>query len=288
MFVKVECEIQGHAILTDMSRLLETLLAELERPRELSSRVVNYITGTYEIDIEALGSFLAERLPDLEDHEADLILSPVFTPKLKDQAVFAELLGSDSIPRDRWPVIVQEVAARPTRAQLVTPDGRAHAVPLPEVAIERYVHRLRLEGTISPSILDTIASISAVSEHPMLKAVARRAIWENTGREQILASYLTNAPSRLMYSLADAVDLLDMVESHKAVSVTDLLAQISDRRNVLKTQISTGSSAKPFFSARIEEMHGGDRDQRSNQSVGMPAKEMELAFLDRLEQVFTS
>ena len=271
-----------------MSRLLETLIAELERHRELSSRVVNYITGTYEVDIDALGSFLVEKLPGLEDHEVDLILSPVFTPRLHDQAVFADLLGSESIPRDRWPAIVQELAARPTRAQLVTPDGRAHVVPLPEVAIERYVHRLRLEGTISPFVLDRIASISAVSEHPMLKAIARRAVWENKGREQILACYLTNAASRVMYSLGDTLDLLDMLESHKAVDVTDLLAQISARREVLKTQISTGSGAKFFFSPRIEEMHGGDRDQRSNQDAGTAPKERELALLNRLEQVFTS
>jgi len=62
--------------------LIETLAAELERPRELSARVINYIGGTYGVDHDAVGRFLVDELPKLEDYELDLILSPVFTPKL--------------------------------------------------------------------------------------------------------------------------------------------------------------------------------------------------------------
>ena len=87
----------------DMPELFEKLAAELERPRELSKRVMNYVTGTYGIDYAGVGPFLADALPKLEDDEVDLVLSPVFTPKLADQAPFAELLGSTSIPGDDWP-----------------------------------------------------------------------------------------------------------------------------------------------------------------------------------------
>ena len=80
-----------------MVKLLETLAVELERPRELPPRVVKYIGGTYSVEYEAVGSFLVDELPKVEDYELDLILSPVFTPKLTDQAVFAELLGTKSI-----------------------------------------------------------------------------------------------------------------------------------------------------------------------------------------------
>src|SRR5207249_12263890 len=80
-----------------VSNLLEALARELERPRELSPRVLNYIEGNYSVEHDAVGAFLTEELPKLEDYEIDLILSPVFTPKLADQAVFAELLG----PEDR-------------------------------------------------------------------------------------------------------------------------------------------------------------------------------------------
>src|SRR5262245_7060300 len=97
--------------------ILETLATELERPRELSARVLNYIEGTYSVDKDAVGVFLVQELPKLEDYEVDLILSPVFTPKLADQSIFADLLGSDPIPREQWPGLVQSLVARPTYAQ---------------------------------------------------------------------------------------------------------------------------------------------------------------------------
>src|SRR5262245_50676232 len=180
-----------------MSTLFDTLVAELERRRELSPRVVNYISGTHDVELDAIGTFLVEKLPGLEDYEVDLILSPVFTPKLNDQAIFAELLGADSVPRDRWPALVQELLARPTRAELVTPDGMSYQIPLPEVALERFVYRLRLEATISSSVLGAIGKVQTTSEHSTLKAIARRAIWESKGREAILARYLVNATTRM-------------------------------------------------------------------------------------------
>src|SRR5215471_8090008 len=64
------------------SSLVDALAHELERPRELSARVLNYIGGTYGVDQDAIGSFLTNEMGKLEDYELDLILSPVFTPKI--------------------------------------------------------------------------------------------------------------------------------------------------------------------------------------------------------------
>ena len=266
-----------------MPSLLETLAAELERPRELSARVLNYICGTYSIDEQAIGAFFVEELPKLEDYEIDLILSPVFTPKLADQALFAEFLGGEPVPRDQWPGLIQQLAARPTRAQLITADSRAHSLPLREVTLERFVHRLRLEGSILRSVLDLIGRVLPASDRPLLKAIARRAVWENT-RGEILERYLANAIGCAAYSLEDALALLDTVESYKPAYVAGLLAWIPPRQDVLRTQINTGAGGKPFFSPRIQEMHGGDRDQRRQEEEGKSAKELELAFLDRVQR----
>lgn len=269
----------------DVSTLLETLAAELERPRELSPRVLNYIGGTYGIDHDAIGPFLVDGLPKLEDYEIDLILSPVFTPKLADQAVFAELLGCASVLREQWPALIQELVTRPTCAQLVTSDGRPHSVPLREVTLERYLHRLRLDGAISESLLKLLDPTPPAPDRPLLKAIARRSIWENDARGNILARYLTNAASRGTYRLADAIELLNMVESYKPADVADLLARIPPRQEVLRGQINAGSGGKPFFSQGVQALHGGDRDQRRQDDPAMSAKENELAFLDRLQPV---
>ena len=63
-----------------MPDLIETLASELERPRELSARVLNYIGGTYGIDHDAIGAFLTDELSKLEDYEIDLITTCMRAP----------------------------------------------------------------------------------------------------------------------------------------------------------------------------------------------------------------
>ena len=270
-----------------MSKLLESLATELERPRELSAKVVNYIGGTYGIDYDAVGRFLVDELPKLEDYELDLILSPVFTPTLADQAVVADLLGSDSVPREQWPALIQQLVSRPTRAQLVTTDGRAHCVALREVTLERYVHRLRLDATISESLFKLLDLTPSAADRPLLKAIARRAVFENEGRRNILIRYLTNAAAHDSYRIADAVELLNLVENYKPADIPDLVARIPRRQRVLRGEID-GGSPKPFFSQRVQELHGGERDQRRQDDARISAKQNELAFLDRLEKMLAT
>jgi len=267
-----------------MTLVLESLAAELERPRDASAQVVNHLVGTYGLDRDAIGPFLVNELPRLEDYEIDLALSPLFTPTLHDQAGFAELLGMNSIPPGQWPALIQQLVARPTRAQLVTDDGQTHSVPLREVTIERYVHRLRLDGTIPESLLKLITHLLPASDGPLLKALARRAVWQNDARRQILVRYLTCATGSETYRLADVVELLKLAELYQPADTADLLARIPHWQQVLRQEINEAASPKPFFNERVQEMHGGGRDHRRQDEIRVVAKEDEYAFLNRLQQ----
>jgi hypothetical protein len=267
-----------------MSQLLELLATELERPRELPARVINYISGRYIVDYDAVGEFLVDSLVKLEDDEVDLVLSPVFTPKLFDQAVFAEYLGSNSVHREDWPALVQQLAARPTTAHLSTPGSRRYSVTLREVTIERYVYRLRLDGAISGSLMKLIDQAPA-SDRTMLKAIARRAVWETESTRNILERYLTNASAHGSYTLDDTLDLLSLAEGRKPASVADLLARIDGWKEALRQQIEVGAGPKPFFSDDVQFMHGGVRDQRQQDDGRLSGKQQELAFLERLSRL---
>jgi hypothetical protein len=265
--------------------VIEALATELERPRELSQRVLNYISDTYEVDPDAIGAFLIDELPKLEDHEIDLILSPVFTPKLADQAVFAEILGATSMPREQWPGLGQQLVERPTRAHLMTPDGQVHIVPLREVTVERYVHRLRLEAAIPESVFTLLGRIPAPEDRPTLRAIARRAAWESNGAREILEQYLAAVIERDAYRLDDMLELLNLAEGRKPSNVTDLLASIPRWAESLREQIDKASGPKPFFHQQVEIMHGGGRDQRQQDDARLTVKEHELQFLLRLQKL---
>lgn len=270
-----------------MPSLIEALAAELERPRELSARVLNYISGTYGIDPDAIGAFLVNELPKLEDDEIDLILSPVFTPKLADQSVFAELLGSNSVPRDQWAGLVQQLVARPIRAQLLTLDGQVHIVPLRDVSIERYVHRLRLEAVIPESVFTKLEKMPVAADRPMLRAIARRPVFESSGTREILEEYLIALNDHGGYNLDDMIELLNLAENRKPANVSDLLASLPRWTELLREQIDKAWGPKPFFHQQVEIMHGGGRDQRRQDDTLLSVKEHEFAFLLRLQELLS-
>jgi hypothetical protein len=143
-----------------VSTIIEVLSTQLERPRDVTAQVTNYLLGNYEVEREGVGAFLEQKLPGLEDYEHDLILSPLFTPKLTDQAIVADLLAVDSIPRDQWPALVTELGRSSHQGHLVTTDGQSHAILLREVTVERYVYRLRLDGSIPESLFVLLENAS--------------------------------------------------------------------------------------------------------------------------------
>src|SRR5262249_8038116 len=275
----------GRRILEPMKRLLDTLAAELERARPLAPQAINHLGGSYGVGRDVLGAFLESELPKLEDYEVDLILSPLFTPQLRDQAVFAELLGADAVSPATWPGLIAELAARPTRARLVTEDGQTHSVVLREVVLERYVNRLRLGASVPAVLFNLLSHLPPPADRPMLKAVARRAIWENDSRRQVLLHYLTNSINREEYSLADTVELLRLMETYEPRDADDLLGRIPHWQQVLRHQIALDASPKPFFNERVQELHGGGRDQRRQDNARIDAREREAAFLERLKSI---
>ena len=266
----------------DHVQLITALAAELERARPLPAQVTKHISGTYGTERDVIGAFLVDELPKLEDYEIDLILSPAFTPVLRDQAVFAELLGGEAVPATEWPGLIQALAARPTRATLLTEDGQPHSVPLRDVTIERFVNRLRLGATISPVLLELIATHVPPDDQPMFKAIARRAVWESELRCKILRHFTGSSSSAAQEKLEDAISLLKLVETYEPADTADLIARIPHWEQVLRHEISLASNPKLFFNERVEELHGGGRDQRRHDAA--QPKQHELAFLGRLKQ----
>ena len=266
----------------DRAPLLASLAAELERARPLPAQITKHISGTYGTERDVIGTFLVEELPKLEDYEIDLILSPAFTPVLRDQAIFAELLGGESVPATEWPGLIAALATRPTRATLVTEDGQSHSMPLRDVTIERFVNRLRLGASISPDLLELIASRVPPGDQPMFKAIARRAVWGSESRSKILHHFIESSNSAAEQKLEDAISLLKLVETYEPADTADLIARIPHWEQVLRHEISLASNPKLFFNERVEELHGGGRDQRRHDAA--QPKQHELAFLGRLKQ----
>jgi hypothetical protein len=262
-----------------MPTLLELLATELEKPRLLPPQIAKHLSGTYGVSLDGISEFLANELPKLEDYELDLILSPAFTPTLDEQAVVAAHLGRASVPEEQWPALVAALAARPTRASLLAEERLAVEVTLREVTIERYVHRLRLQGTIPEDLFRCIEALPE-QDRALLKAIARRAVWSTSARLEVLARFLAHVVAETR--AADAVALLNLVETYEPADAAELVARLPQWQHVLRHEIGQASGPKPFFNERVQELHGGGRDQRRMEDSRITTKERELEFLDRL------
>lgn len=268
-----------------MQLFVDAIAAELERPRPLPRQTADHVASHYDVSRDGIGAFLAERLPALEDYEVDLVLSPVFTPSLQDQARFSELLDRETLPAASWPELVKALAARPTTAHLTTEDGAAHRVGLRDVVIERFVTRLHLDYALPERSQRLLNSLPPAADRAELKAIARRPVWREGRRADILQRFLVATTSGDDYRLGDVVHLLQLAETYQPKDAKELLGRIPAWQEVLKREIAVASSPKPFFSDRIQEMHGGGRDHRSANNAFVAAKKDALSFLARLESV---
>jgi len=268
-----------------MTTLIETLAAELERPRPLLPQVIKHLGSTYGLERDAVAAFLDGELANLEDYEVDLILSPLFTPTLNDQAVFAEVLGDSAVPAAEWPALVRALLARPTRARLLTEDGQPHECVLREVSIERFVHRLRLGATIPPALFNLVNHLPPKAERPLLKAVARRAIWDTEGRRDVLVRFLSATVASDDFHQTDVLELLKLMETYSPADAGELLRRLPQWEQVLRHEVNLAANPKAFFNERVQELHGGGRDQRRPENAAADQKTRELEFLGKLRSV---
>jgi hypothetical protein len=268
-----------------MDNFVATIAAELERERPLPKQVADHISSHYSTSRDQIGGFLKGGLDGLEDYQIDLIFSPMFTPGLADQAVFADLLDSATLPSAQWPALIQRLFDRPTLAHLTTEDGVTATIRLRAVTIERYVTRLHLDIPLAEPLSRLLNTLPPVGDRALLKAIARRPVWKAEGRHDVLFKYLLAATANHFYAREDLVALLKMAEAYQPADAADVIARIPHWQEVIKKEIIGAESPKPFFSERVQELHGGGRDQRHQNAAYVAAKKGELEFLGRLKSV---
>jgi hypothetical protein len=119
----------------------------------------------------------------------------------------------------------------------------------------------------------------------LLKAIARRPIWQSEARYQILFRFLLATTSNDTYRQADLVRLLRWLETYQPADAAELLQRIPHWQDVLRKELTNAAQPKPFFSERVKELHGEGRDHRAQDNTAIREKQADLAFLDQLRQI---
>ena len=115
--------------------------------------------------------------------------------------------------------------------------------------------------------------------------MARRAVWENEARQDILIRYLQAGVPERVAAEEEIQELLKLVETYHPNDAQDLLARIPHWETMLRQEVSAAGNPKAFLNERVEELHGGGRDQRRQDDTRLRARQRELAFLEKLTGV---
>jgi hypothetical protein len=279
---------QSTRILAVMKEFADAIAAELERPRPLGKQVSDHLCSHQSLSRDGIAVFLASETEKLEEYELDLIFSPLFTPSLEDQALYSELLDRSTLPASEWPALVQQLANRPVLSRLLTEDGQTSPVKLHAVVIERYVNRLNLDVQLPGPLAKLLNTLPPAEDHALLKALARRAIWKVDSRREVLFRYLLASTSDDFYDRADLVSLLKLMENYQPNDAAEIVGRIPHWLKVIEKEIMSAAGPKPFFAPRVQELHGGGRDQRHPNQVFIDGKKRESNFLARLQTVLSS
>ena len=86
--------------------------------------------------------------------------------------------------------------------------------------------------------------------------------------------------------MKDSVDLLKLAEDYQPADTPALLARIPRWQKLLEEEIRSSGGPKPFFSQTVQQLHGGN-DQRLADEARVEAKQIELAFLERLQKILS-
>ena len=106
-------------------------------------------------------------------------------------------------------------------------------------------------------------------------------MWGAAPRLEILSRFLASAGAETRTT--DAAALLNLVETYEPADTAEVLRRLPHWQDVLRHEIGLASGPKPFFNERVQEMHGGGRDQRRLEDSRITAKQRELDFLARLQ-----
>ncbi|MBF0293850.1 MAG: hypothetical protein HQL96_01560 [Magnetococcales bacterium] len=181
------------------------ILAQLERPRSVMTRIDPGLGGLLHAQKSAPGEALSGPVFKLEEYLQELLLSRHFTPGDGDRVACEAVLPDGGLSGEAVAGLVAALLAQ-LPACPMTVGERSGFLPLPEVVIARYVRLLALDAPLDPRAAALIAGWP-VGERSQARALCRRPVWREPGRGEMLLDALRAISSRDRVS-AEKLDFL--------------------------------------------------------------------------------
>ncbi|MBI4716092.1 MAG: hypothetical protein HY760_09200, partial [Nitrospirae bacterium] len=184
-------------------------------------QVLQHVTAHYGVGFDQVPAFLSEKFPAMEDYEVDLILSPIFTPRLDDQARFSDLLEENTVSPDELNGTVSLLSRKGLRTTLRY-GGETLSLPLHSVSISRYVRLLNLDAPVSRNLFQRIDRSVPAHERQRVKALARDRAWQRPEHEAIFTAFLEAFQERGTFAFEKVEFLTGFVRTNRPGSIREM------------------------------------------------------------------
>jgi hypothetical protein len=260
--------------------LFRKLRDDLTRRRELPVQVKRHLGSVHGVAVDEIGRFFRERLPQLEEFEAEQIFGPMFSPTLEDRAAYADDLTRVAVSDTDLNAWIQELSTAGLHCPIDVPGEPDFPLPLDELLVGRYVRLLRLTDAPPAEIVDRVGRAIPADDRPLALALLRDPAWQSEAKRTWLGDYLDAVQQhRHGFSLLKFDFLTDLVRDAPAPDTAHLLTLTENVLSEKRSNFNVGGSSKPFFSRHIEEWHGHARDQRQVSEDEVEQKQQVIAML---------
>jgi hypothetical protein len=194
--------------------------------RTLTAKTATAIIIRLDVD-EAIDGLDSGGVAGLEEYEAELLLSPLFTPSNNDRAMCEAALSPSGITAET----LEELFLQLSQAKLSCPviyGLTTGSMDIPDIIIERYLRLLGLTTKISEPIAELLETVVESDNRNHAFCLARRPVWGSSKGCDVLAVCLKKMQSKNSFSINKMDFLTGFVRTYRPTAQDVLLTTLNN------------------------------------------------------------
>ncbi len=194
--------------------------------RTLTAKTATAIIIRLDVD-DAVVGLESDSVAGLEEYEAELLLSPLFTPSNDDRALCEGALSPSGITRD----VQEELLLQLSQAKIACPviyGLTTGSLDLPDIIIERYIRLLGLTTQVSEPIVELLEAVVTTDDRNQAFSLARRPVWSSSKNCDVLAVCLEKMQTKNSFSVNKMDFLTGFVRTYRPTTEDLLLTKLNN------------------------------------------------------------
>ncbi|MBF0193204.1 MAG: hypothetical protein HQL71_01550 [Magnetococcales bacterium] len=194
--------------------------------RTLTAKTATAIIILLDVD-DAIDGLDSGGVAEIEEYEAELLLSPLFTPSNDDRAMCEAALSPSGITAETCNELYLQLSKEKLSCPVVY-GLNSGSMAIPDIIIERYIRLLGLTSEVSQNIAELLETVVDSENRDHAFCLARRPVWSNSKSCDVLAICLEKMHEKNSFSLNKMDFLTAFVRTYRPTAEDILLTNLNN------------------------------------------------------------